>query len=156
MKSKNDDNKIFDSIRNTYVVKTPEEIVRQKLIYKLVNELNFPKNLISIEKDLLCLPYLKNKNLNLLKRRADIICFAKNIHPRYSLYPLLMIECKADKFTKDVIDQVLGYNFYVKSYFVAIANKLETKTFWYDQKNSEYKSVNFIPKFENLIREVNV
>jgi len=33
-------------------------------------------------------------------RRADIICFAKNIHPSYLFFPLLVVECKGEKIKK--------------------------------------------------------
>ncbi len=127
-------NLLFDPIRKTYVLPLPEEIVRQQLINKMINQLKFPVSLLAIEKDLCNLPHLVNKEFPSQKRRADIICFAKNINPDFSIYPLLIIECKACKLTKKTVDQVLGYNHFVKSYFVSIANEHEIITFWYSLK----------------------
>ena len=73
---------------------------------------------------------------------------------QFSVYPLLMIECKACKLTEKTIDQVLGYNHYVEAYFVAIANGSKIITFWYDIKEKKYNSINFLPSFEQLIKAV--
>jgi hypothetical protein len=147
-------NRLYDPVRKTYVLPLPEEIVRQQLIHKMINLLGFPMSLLAIEKDLCNLPHLQNKEFPSQKRRADIICFAKNINPNYSIYPLLMIECKACKLTKKTIDQVLGYNHFVESYFVSIANETEIITFWYDLKNGKYTSINFLPSYEQLIQAI--
>ncbi len=145
---------IFDPIRGYYVSALPEEIVRQKLILQMVNQLGYPKSLIAVEKDLKLLPHLKNKEFVITKRRADIICFAKNIHPKFSVYPLLMIECKAVKLTDKTIDQIIGYNHFVEAYFISIANDSNIKTLWYNKKQKYYDSVNFIPKYDDLIKAV--
>jgi len=147
-------NRLYDPIRKTYVLSYPEEIVRQHLIHKMINQLAFPISLLAIEKDLCNLPHLLNKDFPSQKRRADIICFAKDINPNFSIYPLLMIECKACKLTKKTIDQVLGYNYFVESYFVSIANKDEIITFWYNLKKKEYSSINFLPNYDQLIQAV--
>ncbi len=147
-----ENNQIFDPIRGKNFSALPEEIIRQDLIHKMIYELNFPKSFIVVEKDLSLLPHLKRfKSSN---RRADIICFAKNIHPKHEIYPLLMIECKAVKLTKAVKDQVLGYNHFVGAYFTAIANKYEIFTYYYDLKNKRYKSIDFLPKYDELINAV--
>jgi len=146
--------RIYDPIRKTYVLALPEEIVRQKLIHKMINELKFPKSFIAIEKDLLSLAHINKNEFESKKRRADIICFAKDIHPTYLIYPLLMIECKAYKLNQKTIDQVLGYNYHIKAFFVAIANGYEIKTFWYNIKEKKYKSVNFLPSYLELVQMV--
>ncbi|NGX34140.1 MAG: hypothetical protein K1060chlam1_00489 [Candidatus Anoxychlamydiales bacterium] len=145
---------IYDPIRKTYVLALPEEKVRQKLIHKMINELDFPKSLIAIEKDLLSLEHLKSADFSSKKRRADIICFAKDIHPNYLLYPLLMIECKAFKLNQKTIDQVIGYNHVIKAFFVGIANGYEIKIYWYNIREKKYKSVNFLPSYKELIQMV--
>ncbi len=147
-------NQIYDPIRKCYVRAFPEEIVRQNLIAKMINDLNFPQNLIGVEKDLSQVFHLKNYDFTSQKRRADIICFAKNIHPKYAVYPLLMIECKAHKLTKEVIEQVVGYNHFVKAYFVAVVNQSEIKTLWYNDKKEIYDSIDFLPPYEQLMNSI--
>lgn len=132
----------------------PEEIVRQNLISQMINDLKYPKNLIAVEKDLDQIFHLKHINFTSQKRRADIICFAKNIHPKYAIYPLLMIECKAHKLTREVVEQVVGYNHFVKAYFVCVANQDEIKTLWYNEKKQKYDSIDFLPPYEQLINSL--
>ena len=145
-------NKLYDSIRKKYVISYPEEVVRQKLILRMVNNLNYPKSLVTIEKDLCLLPHLQDVDIKNLKRRADIIVFAKNIHPTYLLYPLIMIECKAIKLNKSAIDQVIGYNYHVKAHFVAIANEDNIITLY--KKNDSYKEINFLPNYNDLLKSI--
>lgn len=146
--------RLYDPIRKTFVLTLPEEIVRQQLLQKMINQWGYPKSLLAVEKDLCNLPHLIHKAFPSQKRRADIICFAKNINPNFSIYPLLMIECKACKLTKKTIDQVLGYNHFVESYFVSIANEKEIFTYWYNLKKKQYTSVNFLPSYDQLLQAV--
>ena len=98
----------------------PEEEIRQAWISKMVRDLGYPRHMIAVEKELSSLPHLIGQKVP--KRRVDILVFAKEIHPEYSLFPLLMIECKAVPLVPSVARQVLGYNAFVKAPFVAIAN----------------------------------
>jgi hypothetical protein len=148
-------NRLYDPVRKIYVLPLPEEIVRQKLISQMINELKYPISLLAIEKDLCSLPHLQNKDFPSKSRRADIICFAKNIHSIYSVYPLIMIECKACNLTRKTIDQVLGYNYFVGSYFIGIANKKKIITFWYNLKKRKYNSVDFLPSYDQLLEAIN-
>jgi hypothetical protein len=146
--------KIYDPIRQKYVLALPEEIVRQALLLKMIKKLGYPKNLIAVEKDLNKLEHLKNKDITLKKRRADIICFGKDIKPDYPLYPLLVIECKAIKLEQKTIEQVLGYNHLVEAYFVAIANRYEIITYWYNIRENKYNSASFLPSYNELIQKL--
>ena len=129
----------------------PEEKVRQNLINVMTNKLGFPSGLIVTEKKLSQLPYLNISNIKIPNRRIDILCYGKNIHPDFDLYPLLMIECKAVALTDKVIKQVVGYNYYVKSYFVAIANEQEIKIGWYDKKIQRYTFIDYLPSYKEII-----
>lgn len=144
---------LFDSIRNKKLLLKPEEIVRQDLLKRMVSQLNYPKSLISIEVDLATLSHLRDGE-KLPKRRADIICFGKNIFPSHDLYPLLIIECKACTLSSKAIDQVIGYNHFVKAFFIAVANSSEIRVFWYNNKDGRYDSVNFLPSYDHLIKVV--
>lgn len=124
----------------------PEEVVRQKLLCKMIG-LGYPRGFLSVEQELELLPHLKNEK-NLPKRRVDIICFAKGIDPHFELYPLLLIECKS-KSIKGAKEQVLGYNRFVGAYFVAIANEKGVKLFWSSKNRDNF--VNFLPTYKQLI-----
>lgn len=132
----------------------PEEIIRQSLLNRMIQSLDYPKEFVSVEVDLKTLPHLQDIKMRLPKRRADIICFGKNIVPSFDLYPLLMIECKAVDLSIKAIDQVKGYNHYVKAFFLAVANSKEIHTYWYNSKEKKYESVDFLPSYKQLIEAV--
>lgn len=144
--------KIFDIIRNKQIQALPEEKIRQGLLLKMINELGYPNSLISIEVALKSLPCMQD--VTDLDRRLDIICFGKNIHPDFDLYPLLIIECKAIKLDDKALRQVQGYNHFVKSYFFSIANGEYIKTFWYDANKKDYSSIDFLPSYQDLLNAV--
>lgn len=143
--SKQKDN-LYDPFRGMWVSATPEEVVRQKLLQFMINHLDFPRELLAIEKKLSELPHLKGSD-NLPNRRADILCFAKDLHPQFPLYPLLLIECKEKGIGKTAADQVLGYNHFVRAAYVAIAGKDCVKLI-YPQK------LDFLPKYSELLEHV--
>ena len=95
----------------------------------MVAELGYPKGLISVERGVGC-------------RRADIVCYTKEMSP------LLLIECKAGPLNDAAIRQALGYNGKIKAPFVAIANANEAITFWFEGEKSV--SVPFLPVFKEL------
>ena len=145
---------IFDSQRQMWLQSNLEEKVRQQLVDYLCNDLGFPKSLVVTEKSLSQLPHLKG-SLGLPKRRIDIVCFAKDIHPKYELYPLLLIECKGKvSLNEKVKRQLLGYNHYVQAYYVAMANEQDIHTGWYDSECKEYCFVPYLPTYLQLINSI--
>jgi len=151
MVSLNQKNELFDPIRKKWVEKTPEEIIRQALIQKMLNELGYPLSLLAVEKELSKLPHLSLVS-NLPKRRADIIVFAKNIHSEFSLFPLLMIECKATLLMPKFVQQVVGYNRVVKAPFIAVANDRQLITGSFDSEVGVYSFKKGLPSFDCLLR----
>ncbi len=132
---------VYDPFRQAWVVASPEEIVRQKLLHVMTTQLGFPRELLAVETQLSEIPHLKGVP-NLPKRRVDIICFAKGI---YSLYPLLIIECKEGQVGEDAKLQVLGYNHYIQAKFVAIAGENTAQLIYPEQ-------VPFLPPYSQLCR----
>ncbi len=137
---------VFDEIRGKHVPATPEELIRQSLLYIMIYRLHFPKELIAIEKQLSELPHLNGLS-SLPERRADIICFANNIHPDYPLYPLLLVECKEGKVSREAIEQALGYNHYVKAPYIAVAGSDGVQLI-HPQK------VLFLPSYHQLLEKL--
>lgn len=118
----------------------------------MVENLGFPRSLIAIEKELKELPHLKNKKVD-PKRRVDILAYAKDIHPHFPLYPLIIIECKAEKINEDALRQVMSYNETVEAFFITLASKDNVKTFWLT-KEKKYDSCPFLPTYKELITAV--
>lgn len=137
---------LFDRFRNSWVAATPEEKVRQKLLSLMIEQLGYPKELLAVEKQLSEIPHLKS-TMHLPKRRADILCFAKNIHPEHEIFPLLLIECKEGKSKEGAEPQVLGYNHFVQAPYVAVANEIGVNLIY-----PEFLS--FLPTYKQLIDHI--
>lgn len=137
------------AIRNTDVAAHPEELVRQRLLSHMTGALGYPRGLLAVEKELSALPHLMNRS-KVPQRRADILCFGKDIHPGHALYPLLLIECKSIKLNKKARLQIAGYNHFVNAAFICIANQEEIQTGWYDPEHKEYVFIPFLPSYAEL------
>jgi hypothetical protein len=143
--------RIYCQIRQEWIKTTPEENVRQRLIYMMRNRLGYPNGSLGIELSLKEMPHLALYPGKLPARRADIVCFTSRIGKKEGLYPLLLIECKAIKLSPKVFNQALGYNYYLKAYFIAIANEDTVQTHWYDKTIQEYRSIQSLPSYEELL-----
>jgi hypothetical protein len=122
--------KFFDPIRKKYIVATPEESVRQLLTLYLVEEMQYPKNFISVEKMLI---------INGLQKRFDLVVFDKH-HA-----PFMLIECKAPNITlsDDVFRQAAIYNIEIKAPYLLITNGEQT---YCAQVDFETKSTQLLPQ----------
>ena len=110
---KNSENKtaIFDELRKKFIILTPEEWVRQHTIQYLIQQKNYPKQLLNAEKQL---------KVNGLTRRYDIVAY----NPDGSIN--LIVECKAPsiKITQDTFDQIARYNLALKAERLMVTNGL--------------------------------
>ncbi len=138
-------------VRKTLVEDLPEERVRQAVLGRMVDELGYPLSCLMVEKALKQMPHVMSGAPD---RRVDIACFGKGIHPAHELYPLLVVECKAIPLSAAVIKQITGYNHYIKSYFIAIANGEEFRTGWFDSTVDAYQFVPYLPTYAELINSL--
>lgn len=97
--------KVFDVVRSQWVTATPEEIIRQQWLQKMIQELGYPKEYIAVEKE-----------IPPLQRRLDILVYSR------AFQPLLLVECKAETLTPSALDQVIGYNATVQAPYLALVN----------------------------------
>lgn len=131
---KNSENKIsiFDTIRKRFVLLQPEEWVRQHCVQYLLNELNFPKSLVNVEKEL---------HVNGLKKRYDIVVYNSDggIH--------LVVECKAPNVTidQDTFDQIARYNLTLKATYLMVTNGINHYYCQMDYENQRYRFLKTIP-----------
>jgi len=126
---------IFDIIRKKYIVLTPEENVRQHLVHYLINYLNYPKSLISVEDGM---------KVNKMNKRSDVVVYNKNGEV------FLAIECKSEKIklTQKSMDQLSAYNQHYKATYLALTNGLDVyiSKIDYDLKKAEF--IKGFPEFE--------
>lgn len=141
------DTHVYCPVRREWVFATPEEVVRQKLIKEMVEQKGYPLSGLAVEKALSQMPHLQNTK-GLPTRRADIVCFVK---AAVGLVPLLLVECKAEPWTKKAENQILGYNYFLRARFVALADANKVKTGTFDTSTNEYLFVEDLPHINHLI-----
>ena len=125
---------IFDEIRKRFLLLTPEEWVRQHCVNFLMGELNIPKSLINVEKEV---------KVNGLSKRYDIITFNQNgsVH--------LIVECKAPnvKISQDTFDQIARYNLTLKASYLMVTNGIQHYFCRMDLENKNYIFLEKLPEF---------
>lgn len=128
---------IFDILRRKNIVLTPEEWVRQHFLHYLINDLRYPKSLISIE---------RGTSYNKLQKRTDL-CVYDNMGS-----PLLLVECKAVSvpITQDVVKQVSVYNQTIKAKYVVITNGLAHYCWQVDFETRQFQPLQEIPVYSIL------
>jgi len=137
--------KIYDSIRKQWVAATPEELVRQRLIFLLTEELGFPRELMAVERRISEITF----DSQAPNRRLDLLCYYRE---KEALKPLLIIECKAIPLSSAALQQVIGYNDYVRAPYISIVNGDKIKLGWYDATKKNYCFVDGIPDYRELIQ----
>lgn len=100
---------VFDPLRRRFVALTPEEEVRQKVLYLLVEHLKVPSGLLAVEYSV---------KVNGLDKRCDAVVFG--VEGR----PLMIVECKAQsvKITAKTFDQAVRYYSALQPKFLLLFN----------------------------------
>lgn len=147
---KNNKECIFCSTRKKLIQVTPEEIVRQEFVFKLINEYNVPPELISVEVPLSY--YKKGK-----PGRADIIVSGLDQNSR-ELIPLIVIECKAPSIhlTDKVFQQVMGYDEFLGPEIMVMTNGIETISYSWNDEKDDYREIEFIPSYADIIAGIDL
>ena len=135
---KNSENKvsIFDEIRKKFIVLSPEEWVRQNVIQFLLQNKNYPKSYINVEKLI---------KVNGLNKRYDGIVFK----PNGEIF--LLIECKAPEvpISQDTFDQIARYNLELKAQYLMVTNGLNHYFCQMDFENETYIFLKELPDFKS-------
>lgn len=128
---------IFDPFRKKYVVATPEEEVRQFTLYTICKYLDYPKNCISVERQLM---------YNKRKKRFDALIYIDG-------KPTILIECKARDITlnQSVFDQVCAYNFVLRVPYLMITNGHSSFYAKVDFEKKTYQFIENLPNYKSLI-----
>lgn len=110
---------IFDPLRRRQVVLTPEEEVRQRVLYLLVERLKVPAGLLAVEYSM---------KVNGLDKRADAVVFGADG------CPLMIVECKAPSvtLTEAVLDQAIRYHSALRPKYLLLSNSNTTYCFKFD------------------------
>lgn len=107
---------VFDPLRKRFVLLTPEEEVRQKMLYLLVEHLNVPAGLLAVEYSM---------KVNGLDKRADAVVFGTDGSP------LMVVECKAASvaLSQAVLEQALRYYSVLNPKYLLLTNGAATYCF---------------------------
>jgi len=106
---------IFDVNRKKFVVLTAEEWVRQHVLYHMMNELQYPASVISVERQI---------KVGSRNRRYDIVVYKESV-------PWLIVECKREEevLNDKVLSQLLAYNSTLQVAFLTITNGKQIMTY---------------------------
>ena len=124
--------KVFDPIRKIYCALTPEEEVRQKMLYYLVEEKKYPAGLIAVEYSI---------KVNNLPKRCDIVVFNK------SGFPEMIVECKAESvpITQKVLDQAIRYYSGLNVNYLLLTNGKTMFCYHIDIENKKIEAMKGLP-----------
>ena len=126
---------VFDPLRKRMVLLTPEEEVRQKMLYLLVEHLNVPAGLMAVEYSI---------KVNGLDKRADAVVFGTEGSP------LMVVECKAPsvEITQAVLDQALRYHSALQPRFLLLSNG--TVTYCFMAEGQSLRPLDHLPDFNEM------
>lgn len=134
IKQQDDKEFIFDEVRKTWVLLTPEEWVRQNFLQYVVQVKKYPASLIAVEKEI---------KLGDLKKRFDIVVYDRNAAP------WMIIECKEMnvQLNRSVLDQVLRYNISLQVPYLVITNGSYCMAV--ELKQNSMTAINSLPDLNN-------
>lgn len=128
---------VYDQNRRKWLVLTPEEWVRQHVLYYLTTEKGFSAGLLNTEATL---------TWNGMPRRSDIVCYGTQGKP------LLLVECKAAnvKINQSVFTQASLYNNSLKAPFLLITNGLVNFCCTFNFDTTTSKHLDYLPDFTEM------
>ena len=133
IKKENGKDLIFDEIRKTWLLLTPEEWVRQNFINYLLQVKEYPASLVALEKKIM---------VGEMMKRFDILMY-DTAHK-----PWMMVECKSMDVSlkEEVLNQVLRYNIAMPVTYLVITNGTSCMAF--KKENRQLIPLEDIPGFE--------
>jgi len=118
-------NKIFAPLKGKELIMTPEELVRQKYICRLVNHYKYALDQMEQEVK------LTGSKRGTGRASADIVIWRSKEDKHKNLNPIIVVECKAEYITIKSEDYYQGQNYarFANAPFFVTTNEKETKVF---------------------------
>lgn len=128
---------IFDRLRKKFVALTPEEWVRQHLVWYLIEELHYPMGLIKLEHYFI---------VNNSQVRSDLVVYTKDANP------ILLAECKAPniKIGNSTLQQAGRYNIVTKTKYLLVTNGITNICCIIDFVSKKTSFIKNIPDYQSL------
>ena len=126
---------VFDPLRRRYCALTPEEEVRQKVLYLLVEHLGVPPGLLAVEYSI---------KVNGLDKRCDAVVFGREGQP------LMIVECKAAtvKITEKTLDQAVRYYSALRPQYLMLYNG--TSCYCFKMEDNQLKAMDHLPSYSEI------
>lgn len=126
---------VFDPLRKIYCALTPEEEVRQKALFLLVEHLGVPAGLLAVEYAI---------KVNGLDKRCDAVVFANDGAP------LMILECKAASvaLSQATLDQALRYYSALRPRYLMLYNGIQCYCF--QAENGTLQAMDHIPSYSEM------
>ena len=127
---------VFDPLRKRYCTLTPEEEVRQKILFLLVEHLGVPAGLLAVEYSI---------KVNGLDKRCDAVVFGKDGRP------LMIVECKAAsvKLSPKTLEQAVRYHSALQPQYLMLYNGVDCYCFKLEQGG--LKALDHLPNYSELL-----
>lgn len=126
---------VFDPLRKRYVALTPEEEVRQKILYLLVETLKVPYGLLAVEYSI---------KVNGLDKRCDAVVFGQDA------LPLMIVECKAQtvSLSQKTLEQAVRYYSNLQPRYLLLYNGKECYCF--KAQDGTLTAIDHLPDYEEM------
>lgn len=128
--------KVFDPLREKFVLLTPEEYVRQNFVRWMIDALGYPKSHLANEVEI---------KLNSTKKRCDTVAYGRYCEP------LIIVEYKAPSvdITQDTFDQIVRYNRELKARYLVVTNGLRVYCCIIDYDRDSYNFIRLVPHYND-------
>jgi type I site-specific restriction-modification system R (restriction) subunit len=126
---------VFDPLRRRFVALTPEEEVRQKVLYLLVEHLGVPAGRLAVEYSV---------KVNGLDKRCDAVLFDAEGRP------LMIVECKAPSVTlsQSTLEQAVRYHSALHPRFLLLSNG--AMLFCYKVEGAALQAMDHLPDYAEM------
>ncbi len=130
---------VMDILRRKKVKLTPEEWVRQHVLYWLQNQTGYPHSLLSVERKV----HASSGN------RADVIGYGKDGTP------LLLVECKApgESISSITAMQAMKYNQHLNASFIWLTNGKTHVVLKVREESKKSEVLQGLPSFQEMAGE---
>ena len=127
---------VFDPLRKRYCALTPEEEVRQKVLFLLVEHLDVPGGLLAVEYSV---------KVNGLDKRCDAVVFGQD------RTPLMIVECKAAsvQITQKTLDQAVRYYSALHPKYLMLYNG--ENCYCFKTENGSLVALNHLPSYQEML-----
>ena len=134
----------FDAVRKKYVLVTPRETVRQRVVQYLIQELDVPQKMIRIGEKLSYygLPF---------RHRADIVIERFDAEEN-NLCPLAVVECKAIEtpLNEAAFNETFDYAEKLQCAYCILTNAEDLFCFYMDAE--DYVELETVPTYQEMIK----